>query len=404
MKNPLEHRGITRRSFTLGSVLTAVAASASAALSGCGSKSSDSSDTGEPQVVNDSSKITSVTDDYQAVDSSLEATATWTIDIGTVLHHSEGTWAAAMLTPESASQINTVGALNLNEGNLVTLVEAPVSGETYSFFDTRIGTGALAWLEIDYATTKWRLYAQVFSDGALSGDPVKVDSGTSDYDPPLFDVTASSVIWYKMPSSSGSHASEESVCYRRFLKDSSASELWKSSGQFACQPNISNGILTITPRVRASEGVYYGMTAIDLSSNNKKVAQLVLPSTVKPFVATYIDGKFAFSIEATYDSKGNLGKIGSYIGAEGGPYIYFAREPFAGICGKSGRYIVKTKSSNILINTKKKTYEAVFSPDRATGYGDFTATEGESKTFLTYSTVRDSKGVPESVTARLFSL
>lgn len=404
MKDSLVHRGITRRGFTLGSVLTAAVASASAVLTGCGSSSSGSSETGEPQVVNDSSKITSVTEDYQAVNSSLEATSTWTIDIGTVLHHSEGTWTAAMLTPESASQINTVGALGLKEGNLVTLVDSPVSGESYSFFDTRIGTGALAWLEIDYATCKWRLYAQACSGGALSGDPVKIDAGTRDYEPPLFDVTGTSVIWYKMPSSSGSHASEESVCYRRFLNDSSASELWKSSGQFACQPNVSDGILTITPRVRANEGVYYGMTAIDLSSNNKKVAQLVLPSTVKPFAATYIGGKFAFSVEATYDGKGSLGKIGSYIGAEGGPYIYFAREPFAGICGKNGRYIVKTKSSNILINTKKKTYEAVLSPDRATGYGDFTATEGESKTFLTYSTVRDSKGIPESVTARLFSL
>lgn len=404
MAGLLEHKGVTRRGFMIGSALTAAVTSAAAALSGCGSNSSDSTETGEPQVVNDSSKITSVTEDYEAVTSDLAAAAAWTIDIGTVLHHSEGTWAAAMLTPESASQINTVGVLSLSDGRLLALVGDPVSGESYSFFDVRVGTGAFAWLEIDYATCKWRLYSQPFSDGTLSGEPVKVDAGTSDYDPPLFDVTGTSVIWYKMPSSSGAHAAEESVCCRRKLSDSASTAIWKSSGQFACQPNVSDGILTITPRVRSDEGVFYGMTAIDLMSNNKQVAQLVLPSTVKPFCATYIDSKFAFSVEATYDGKGNLGKIGSYIGVEGGPYIYFAREPFAGICGKNGRYIVKTKSSNILINTKKKTYEAVLSPDRATGYGDFTATEGESKTFVTYATVRDSKGVPESVTARLFSL
>lgn len=397
-----EHRGVTRRGFMIGSAVAAAATSVAAALSGCGK--SDTTEEGTPQVVSDSSKITSVTDDYKAIDGTLEPEATWTISIGTLLNHSEGSWAAAMMTPESATQVNTVGALSLASGELVTLVETPISGATYSFYDMRLGKSALAWLEVDYASKKWRLYMQSFAGGALSGDPQKIDAGTSDYDPPLFDVAESTVFWYKMPSSSGAKSSESSICYRRSLGDSSSSEVWKSAGHFACQPNIGNGFLTITPRVRESEGVYYGMTALDISSNCKKVAQLVLPSTVKPFAATYIDSKFAFSVEATYDGKGSLGKIGSYIGSEGGPYIYFAREPFTGICGRNGRYVVKTKSSNILIDTKKKTYEAITSPDRSTGFGDFNATEGETKTFITYATVRDAKGIPDSVTARKFSL
>jgi len=44
------------------------------------------------------------------------------------------------------------------------------------------------------------------------------------------------------------------------------------------------------------------------------------------------------------------------------------------------------------------------SPDRALEYGDYPATAGKSDAFLTYATVRNSQGIPETVTARLFSL
>mgnify|MGYP006917314212 CR=1 FL=1 len=48
-------------------------------------------------------------------------------------------------------------------------------------------------------------------------------------------------------------------------------------GRFASAPRASDGILTISPRVRNDEGVYYGITAIDLTDgNNTKRAQLVL--------------------------------------------------------------------------------------------------------------------------------
>ena len=168
---------------------------------------------------------------------------------------------------------------------------------------------------------------------------------------------------------------------------------------------MSDGILTISPRVHNDEGVYYGMTAIDLTDgNNTKRAQLVLPSSVSPFEAVYMGDTFVFSIEATYSGVGSLGNMGTYIGSEGGPYLFLSREPLACTAGRKNKYLVKVQASHFLIDTSAKTYGSLLSPDRALEYGDYPATAGKSNSFLTYATVRNSQGIPETVTARLFSL
>ncbi|MFR7733786.1 MAG: hypothetical protein ACLU7D_10810 [Collinsella sp.] len=157
--------------------------------------------------------------------------------------------------------------------------------------------------------------------------------------------------------------------------------------------------------VRNDEGVYYGITAIDLTDgNNTKRAQLVLPSSVSPFEAVYMGDTFVFSIEAAYSGVGSLGNMGTYIGNEGGPYLFLSREPLACAAGKKNKYLVKVQASHFLIDTSAKTYGSLLSPDRALEYGDYPATAGKSDSFLTYATVRNSQGIPETVTARLFSL
>ena len=92
---------------------------------------------------------------------------------------------------------------------------------------------------------------------------------------------------------------------------------------------------------------------------------------------------FVFSIEAAYSGVGSLGNMGTYIGNEGGPYLFLSREPLACAAGKKNKYLVKVQASHFLIDT---------------------STKGKSDSFLTYATVRNSQGIPETVTARLFSL
>ena len=324
--------GITRRSFVLGGAATGAAA----VLAGCSKKTGTSDDAaGEPQVIKDDSKIVSITDEYEAVDIDLEPAASWTLPLGTLLYYCDGDYAAAMMAPASALHANTLGVLNLGDGSLTTLIEDPVEGTGYAFYDVRAGDGVFAWVEMNFANASWKLYAQNLAVSSLTGNAVELDRGGKNYDPPLFAAYGSSVIWYKMPSSGGTKTSNDSYCYRQSPSESKPETIWKSTGRFASAPRVSDGILTISPRVHNDEGVYYGMTAIDLTDgNNTKRAQLVLPSSVSPFEAVYMGDTFVFSIEATYSGVGSLGNMGTYIGNEGGPYLFLSREPLACAAGR----------------------------------------------------------------------
>ena len=175
--------GISRRGFVLGGA----AAGAATVLAGCSKKTGTSDDAaGEPQVIKDDSKIVSITDEYEAVDIDLEPAASWTLPLGTLLYYCDGDYAAAMMAPASALHANTLGVLNLGDGSLTTLIEDPVEGTGYSFYDVRAGDGVFTWVEMNFANASWKLYAQNTAGASLVGDVVELDRGGKDYDPPLF--------------------------------------------------------------------------------------------------------------------------------------------------------------------------------------------------------------------------
>ena len=398
-------KGITRRRFVAGSAAATAAAAAAVSLGGC-SGGEDTQDTsGEPQVVEDESQIVDALDEYSSADASLAPTYTWTLPLGTLLFHSDGAWSAAMMTPEAATSINTIGVLSLSSGSLVTLVTTPTGGGNRDFFDVRCGSGVFAWVEIDYNTLDWSLLAAPFADGSLTGDPVELDSGDSDWDPTMFTAVGSTVYWLKMPSTSGSSTSEPSHCYSWSTGDSDNRQIYESPGRFATHPRVCGGVLTIAPRVLADQGTYYGMTAIDLNDADlRQIDQLVLPAGVRPFEAVYMGDSFAFAIEASYNGSGSLGNMGTFIGREGGPYVYVGREPAACPAGKDSRYLIKVRSSHYLFDTAEQTYSVISCPDRSLDYGDYPASEGTCDQFVTYAAVKNVQGMPESVTARVFTL
>ena len=138
--------GISRRGFVLGGA----AAGAATVLAGCSKKTGTSDDAaGEPQVIKDDSKIISITDEYKAVDIDLEPAASWTLPLGTLLYYCDGDYAAAMMAPASALHANTLGVLNLGDGSLTTLIEDPIEGTGYAFYDVRAGDGVFAWVEMN---------------------------------------------------------------------------------------------------------------------------------------------------------------------------------------------------------------------------------------------------------------
>lgn len=395
--------GVTRRTFVAGSAAATAAAAAALELAGCSSSTTTHETTGEPQVITDESKIVDVLSDYESADANLEAQASWDLPLGTVPTHCGGSWAALLMAPASAKAVNTLGALSLSSGSVTTLVSEATNGSAYGFHDVRCADGAFGWVEMNYGTGDWALVAQPFSAGQLTGSAVQLDAGNADWEPPRLTASGSSIIWQKMPFASGSKRAERSHCYRWTAGDDAGEKLIESAGRFATFPRVSNGVLTVAPRVNADEGVYYGLTAISLSDGST-VDQLVMPQTISPFEAVYMDNTFAFSVEANYSSGGSLGKMGTFIGREGGPYVYLSREPLACVAGKGTRYFVKAQSSHFLLDTEAQTYAVLTAPDKTLEYGDYPASEGIVDQFVTYATVRDDTGLPSLVRVRSFSL
>lgn len=395
---------VSRRTVVAGTALTGAAA-AVIGLAGCsGGEDASKPTTGEPQVITDESKIIDAIDTYESVDTSLQAQFTWDVPLGTIPFHCEGAWAALLMAPTSARSVNTLGVMSLTSGTVTTLLESPTKGTQYGFHDVRCTESVFAWVEENYLTGDWSLLAQPLANGALMGDAVQLDEGDSDWEPARFTTVGSAVIWQKMPFASGSKSSESSRCLIWNVGDAEGSELFESPGRFATWPRSCDGILTIAPRVLADEGTYYGLTAIDLNNDNKVIDQLVMPETVRPFEAVYMGESFAFSVEASYGYGGSLGNMGSFIGREGGPYIYVGREPLACIAGKGSTYLVKVRSSHYVLDTEAQTLGYLSAPDKTLEFGDYPASEGTTDRFVVYSTLRGDDGLPASVQVRVFAL
>lgn len=397
-------RNPSRRKFVTGTVAAGGALAAASALSGCGGDTTTTSEN-DPQVIEDSSSSIDILAEFSDAGTVPEPTATWTLPLGTVLLASEGTWVAALQLSETAAVANTLGVLSLSSGTVATLLSAPTEGPMFSFYDAHCSDSVFAWVEICYNDRSWKLFAQPLSSGSLSGDCAQLAEGDADFDPPRFTVHGGSVIWLEMPSSLGSRTAEDSHC-RIWSTGGGTETLWTSRGRFATAPTVSGDILTIAPRVHVEEGRYYGITALDLAdSDYAQVDQLVLPQSIQPFEAVYLNNQFAFSVEAAYQSGGLFGNMGTFIGRDSGPYYYLSREPQQCVAGSGNRYLIKSQSSHFLVDTDEQTYAVIYAPDRAIDRGDFSPSVGTVSSFVTFSTVRSlDTGLPESVTARVFSL
>lgn len=402
---------LTRRGLFKAGAATGVAAAAIGVMAGCGRNTKD--DDTAPTVVNDKSAdyvIDPKTNEskYKSVDFKKEPVATWTIPVGNVLHPGGETWIPVTSAGSSATPMVKGSALDITSGTLCEVVSKTHTPHNTNMviYDVRCSDSVYAWSELDLLTHKWYLYAAAFSGGALAGDVSTLWHASKDFDPPLFAVAGKRVIWQVMPSTTGTKAAKSSSCYVWSLGDSKARRAIESPGRFATEPAVSDGTVTLTPRVRADKGTFYGITSYKLSDDlSEQVDQLVLPAGVKPLNAVSIDDRFAFSIEASYSSGGLLGTMGSYIGKPEGPFVALSREPFAPICGKDGTYIVKSRASYFVIDTDKRKYSVLAAQNRCVDYGEYPACVGSTSQFVTFSTIKNQDtGYPESVSIRVFSL
>ena len=179
------------------------------------------------------------------------------------------------------------------------MLEEGITGQGYAVSEARITDDLVTWVEVHNSTDVWAFYACRFTGTPItltSAGLVKLGEGDSEWLAPSFDASGSQVVWQVMPDPSGSHSKEHSHAYLWTLGSSEGTEVWDSPGRFACAPSISNGVLTIAPRVKADEGVYYAITALSMAGQRAQIDQLVMPASVKPFFATYTSLGFAFSV------------------------------------------------------------------------------------------------------------
>lgn len=407
-------RNISRRSFLRASAAAGVGATALTYLSSCSDRQDDA--VSSPVVV-DSGTATYVVGSgdikgsYQEASqdnggtTELTSAGSWSLPLGCVLRPSEGALKPYVVPSATPSAMTSAGVFSVTSGANQVLVEAAQTGGNYVVYDVACSDTVFAWSELDLVTRDWKLYAATMSNGAL-GTAQALWSADANYDPPLMCCSGSSVVWLVMPSTSGTHTAENSSCYLWQAGSSSADEVVRSPGRFGCGPAVSDGNVTLVPRVRASEGRYFGITAYSLDSGmSSQVAQLVLPQSVAPMRAVYMGGLFAFSIEANYGTGGLLGNMGTYLGTGDGQFVALPREPAADVSGKDGVFLIKTRASHLIVDTNAKTYSTLVAPNRALDYGDYPASLGTTSTFVTFATVKDQDtGYPSSVEVRAWTL
>lgn len=394
----------SRKRFLQGSALAATAISSITILEGC-THSADNNQAAEP-LSGDQTSATSVTDTYESVEVPFAQTKSYTLGLGNVLLPAEGTWIPVLSTGADATPLNVGSALNIETGKLHTVIDKPRGSANTVIYDVRCSDEVYAWVELDVVTHTWQLYAQAFSNGTGSGDVKTLWEGTSALDPAQVAVTGNLVVWIVQPTLA-SKSTDSSYAYAWRLGEDSAQAAVESPGRFATRPVVSGSTVILTPRVRESEGTYYGVTAYSSSDTlATKVDQLVLPKGVKPFRATRIGERFMISIEASYSTSTLMSQMGTYIGTNTGQNMAFiSREPSELGAGKNSVFLVKSRASYFVLDVEKQQVSVLASSDRCVDFGEYPAREGECSSFVTYATVKHPEtGYPESVIVRVFSL
>ncbi|MFZ2757236.1 MAG: Tat pathway signal protein [Atopobiaceae bacterium] len=397
---------VSRRQLAKGVAAAGAVAVTLDVLAGCANNTGDQA-ASNPVVVS-SDAATSILDSFSETSTNpLKESSAWTLPLGSVPRPAEGYWIPYLAAGTTASPINICCAFSTDTEKSSTVLKAPVTGTSnVVFYDVQCSDDVYAWVEMSLIDRSWTLLASKFADGDISDDKSTLWQGDSNYDPPKFCCTGSKVFWQVMPSTSGSKTTEHSGLYVWHVGDSQAKQVIDSPGRFATDPVISGDTITVTPRVRPTQGTYYGITAyLTKDDCSTQVDQLVLPVSVKPFHAVRIGGKFAFSVEANYSTGGLLAGMGSYVGTSSGKFLTLPREPFAGITGKEGLYIIKSRASYFVVDADNQQYYILAAVDHALDYGDYPARVGECSYFVTYATTKNaSTGYPVSVSVRTFDV
>ena len=323
---------------------------------------------------------------------------------GTMLWMAGSNTAVMTLLGDSASPLTQLALFNLATGtHTIVLPKAVSSAEGFEIYEARGSSSVLAWVECNYITSDWRLYAAPILEGSTLGLPVLFDEGNKDFDPPWLCVDTDHVFWYLLPTEGGPYTYDDSLVKMRAMDANEATVIYSSPGHLITRPERSDHLITITPRAQTN-GVYYILTAYD-PYENKVVDQVMMPRSVRVLNANYLNGRFAFSIEASYSSESAIAQMGTYYDLGDGRWFRLPKTPACTPVMSKNRLLVKSGRGIACIDLEAGNYYNIPTMSRSLDYGEFLASTGVTERVVSYCTVTSETDSSQRTTIiRVFTL
>lgn len=326
-----------------------------------------------------------------SVDEYLSLSATYDLPMGCLLYMDTDDFSVVLVPGEAGESLVKLGFFDVDTGALsYTLEKAIGEDEGFTIYDARANDQIVVWVESNFLTEDWRVYLASVQDSSRIGDAVLVDQGNADYDPPLLCVCGDKAVWTVLPYESGSASTEDSFAKTATVQDTTPQILYTSHGRMITNPQATENIVTIVPRVD-TDSVYYQLTALD-GDTLKTIAVDILPQAMKVSDAIYLSGEFAFGIESSYSYGGGISRFGTYREFEEGSYLRFNKTPAdtPALCGSC--LMVKSTKSIVGIDMERRRQFSIDTLEGCVDYGDYLASTGVCQKVVIFTTVAATDG------------
>lgn len=383
---------ITRRQLLIGTATVGVAALGAAAVT-IASEATDNTTIDTLSVSTDAVFTQNDIDEDSVLDGNgpMSLLGEYQLPAGTLVWATPGaSYAACLLPTDTASPLTQVGLFSLSNGSYSVVLSGPVSEENgYDIYDVRCEDAGIVWAEANCLTDDWRVYQASLSDTTI-GEPVLVDEGGSEYEVPTLATASGRAFWQVLPDASGTASMENSLLKSAVFGQSDITEVWRSNGRMSTPPYSTGDGIVITPRVDASS-VYYQLTLLDAQSGEMQDS-MILPASMAPDEAGYVDGRFVFCFEKIYSYGDGIANLGTYLpvdqgGGSGDSWFRFGRTPFAPPAWVGSYLIVKSTMAIVGVDIVTRTMFSLDYPGSSDDYGEYLATTGTTDTIVTYTAI-----------------
>jgi hypothetical protein len=424
--------------------MAAIAAGGVAVLDGCSPSEEDTLTNLVSQGIEDEDIVTLAVAPEQVVEATdfeevppdeyLTLQTTHELPLGSLVHQASVSSMLVLLPGGQGESYREIALLNLQSGELNTVVEKPVgTAHGVVIYDARASETALIWVELSLGAFSWQVYVAPLMGagaGASVGSARLVDEGENSFEPPMLAITAEKAYWTVMPNANGPANLEDSLLRALRLDGlgqgasqeeggqtgggtqgdaqgkaqadaqdkagatAQAAEekpytVLASHGRMITNPLITEGVITCVPRVDTGN-IYYQLTALNCADDSPRDFT-VLPQSLKVSDALYVGGAFSFCIEGNYDYAGGISRFGTYYPLDGATWLHVSRAPVAAPVRLGDCLILKSAINIVGIDLARRKVFVLEAPSGCTEAGEMPAGYGLQDKLITCSLRIDDK-------------